>query len=105
MPTGTHAHAAGTPSTRSAPGASSFPFSDETRDAEYDANGHYAIGPALAQPSSLVRMIADARASEPPNVAKTRATAQIAADRAAYRQSLPAPKRGMTALVAALKAA
>lgn len=107
-----------TPPGPRAAAASSFPCSCPADDggrwaAEYDANGHYLLGPRLRAPS-LVRMIADAQAAESPNEARRAATAAIAAERRAYRQSLlpgttsacrPATRRGggLRALAAAIR--
>jgi hypothetical protein len=74
-----------------------FPYTcaaDEPQGAslsEYDENGLYKGGPELAQPDALVRMIAEALVSEPPDLQRAQAERQIAAERTAYRQGLPIP--------------
>jgi hypothetical protein len=72
---------------------------------EYGADGLYLAGPQLAQPRELLKLMAEAHASEPPDIAKAQAERQIAAERRDYRRSLPIPRRGMTALIAALRGA
>src|SRR5689334_15868536 len=66
------------------------PADERGRDvSEYDENGHYRAGPALAQPHGLVTMIAEARSTDAPNMQRLEAEKAIAAERTAMRQALP----------------